>query len=245
MPKKIAPRPKSGLHFEQIPVAQIVKKIPPPTPHGRKKRIDDLTAEPGLRPRVQAVHFHGVHFYNDPDALCRIVADFLCEGLEQGAPALVIATPAHGARIALHLRGRGIDLDDLSQQSRFVILDAEETMRLFMTNGIPNPGAFRRAITSSLARLHHGREHRPIRAYGEMVDLLWKAGRETAAIRLETLWNQLGTSHDFKLLCGYAMGNFYKGPAIEDIHDRHSHLLANDGGATALRDLHAAPLPLP
>ena len=48
-------------------------------------------------------------------------------------------------------------------------------------------------------------------AYGEMVDVLWKAGQDVAAIRLEMLWNKLAAMHDFALLCGYAMGNFYKG----------------------------------
>ena len=49
-----------------------------------------------------------------------------------------------------------------------------------------------------------------VRAFGEMVNLLWKDGMTSAAIRLETLWNELARSYDFKLLCGYSMGNFYK-----------------------------------
>jgi hypothetical protein len=34
-------------------------------------------------------------------------------------------------------------------------------------------------------------------AYGEMVDVLWKAGQDAAAIRVELLWNTLATTHDF------------------------------------------------
>jgi hypothetical protein len=67
-----------------------------------------------------------------------------------------------------------------------------------------------------------------------MVDLLWKDGLEAAAIRVETLWNQLANSHDFKLLCGYSMGNFYKGAAIEDIKGQHSHLTSAVGEHTTL-----------
>jgi hypothetical protein len=40
-----------------------------------------------------------------------------------------------------------------------------------------------------------GRENATVRAYGEMVDLLWKDGLEEAAIRLETLWNELANTH--------------------------------------------------
>ena len=62
-----------------------------------------------------------------------------------------------------------------------------------------------------------------------MVDLLWKDGHEAAAIRLETLWNQLGSTHDFALLCGYSMGNFYKGAALDEIKGQHFHLVDDDG----------------
>jgi hypothetical protein len=59
--------------------------------------------------------------------------------------------------------------------------------------------------TAALRRVGRGRET-TIRAYGEMVDLLWKDGRSAASIKLEMLWNRLAGTHDFSLLCGYAMG---------------------------------------
>ena len=34
------------------------------------------------------------------------------------------------------------------------------------------------------------------------MDLLWKDGLTTAAVRLEMLWNQLARTQDFSLLCG-------------------------------------------
>ena len=62
-----------------------------------------------------------------------------------------------------------------------------------------------------------------------MVDVLWKAGQHVAAIRLEMLWNKLAMTHDFALLCGYAMGNFYKDASLAKIHDQHSHVVAGRG----------------
>jgi hypothetical protein len=67
-----------------------------------------------------------------------------------------------------------------------------------------------------------------------MVNLLWKDGLEAAAIRLETLWNELANTQQFILLCGYSMGNFYKGAAIEEIKGQHSHLVADSGDAAAI-----------
>ena len=71
-----------------------------------------------------------------------------------------------------------------------------------------------------------------------MVDLLWKDGLTTAAVRLEMLWNQLARTHDFSLLCGYSMGNFYKESLCEPF-DRvcHAHSLVMP--AESLRDLSA------
>jgi anti-sigma regulatory factor (Ser/Thr protein kinase) len=48
-----------------------------------------------------------------------------------------------------------------------------------------------------------GATGRPVRAYGEMVALLWEAGDVTASIDLELLWNELGTQVPFSLYCAY------------------------------------------
>jgi hypothetical protein len=79
--------------------------------------------------------------------------------------------------------------------------------------------------------MRRSNDDRAIRAYGEMVDLLWKDGCEATAIRLETLWNQLARTCDFELLCGYSIGNFYKGSSLDDIKRQHTHVVPTDGGA--------------
>ena len=68
-----------------------------------------------------------------------------------------------------------------------------------------------------------------IRAYGEMVDVLWKRGRTDAAMSLEMLWNRLAATHHFALLCGYSMGNFYKRiDQFQQVCAQHSHVLETD-----------------
>lgn len=74
-----------------------------------------------------------------------------------------------------------------------------------------------------------GRTPCPIRVYGEMVDVLWREGNSDGAIRLEILWNQLASAYDFALLCGYAVGHFYKetrDSRYDDVCDQHTHVLA-------------------
>ena len=176
-------------------------------------------------------HFHAVRFYDGPDALCKIVGEFLGEGLAQGEPTVVIATPDHTARIEECLRQRAFDVASLKRLGELVTLDAHETLGLFMVDGMPNAALFQEAVGEQITQLRRGRGASPVRAYGEMVDVLWRDGLEAAAIRLEMLWNQLAKTHEFSLLCGYSMGNFYKGAAVDDIKGQHSHLVSDEGHA--------------
>jgi hypothetical protein len=176
----------------------------------------------------QAGHFHAVRFYKDADSLCRIVGGFLAEGLTKAEPAVVIATPAHASAIEECLRKASLDISELKRRGELTTLDAGEMLATLMTDGVPNPAAFQERVGSVIRQAAHG-EHRTIRAYGEMVDVLWKNGMTAAAIKVETLWNQLAQTHDFKLLCGYAMGHFYKGTAFDEIKGQHSHLTSDVG----------------
>ena len=239
MTKKLPAKPKSHTHFDQIPIAVVKKTVPMvEAPGKRPARTGSSSVEPTSRKTAAAVeggHFHGVQFYNDADTLCRIVGGFIGEGLDQGTLAVIIATPEHAAQIESCLQRQGKDVEALKRLGHLAVFDARETLELFMRDGLPNPGAFRRSIGEVLAAARQGREQRAIRAYGEMVNLLWKDGLEAAAIRLETLWNQLAGTHDFELLCGYSMGHFYKGSALDDIKGQHSHVVSDDGDASALR----------
>ena len=241
MPSKSQPTAKPATHFEQIPVDTVKKLVTPADVFQKERpRTDDVAVEPKPRrtgARADAGHFHGVQFYTDPDALCRIVGGFIGEGLEQDGLAVLIVTPDHAARIESCLRAHGIDVDALKRRGQIVAFDARETLQLFMVDGMPNPSAFRRTVGGILNQVRRGREQCTIRAYGEMVDLLWKDGLEAAAIRLETLWNQLASTQDFDLLCGYSMGNFYKGAALDEIKGQHTHLVADDGHAARLTSL--------
>jgi hypothetical protein len=178
---------------------------------------------------TEAGHFHAVKFYHDAESLCEIVGEFLVSGLAAGNPAIVIATPEHTARIEQCLAALGHDVDDLKRLGDLVTLDAADMLGTFMFDGVANAKAFRDNVGGAIKQVCRSREGCTVHAYGEMVNVLWKDGLEAAAIRLETLWNELANTHEFKLLCGYSMGNFYKGAAIEEIKGHHSHLISDVG----------------
>jgi hypothetical protein len=174
-------------------------------------------------------HHHAVQFYGDESELFRTIGTFLSEGLVTGQPAIVIATPAHNAEILDALSAHLIDVARARHLGDLVMLDAEETLGTFMHNGMPDPRLFQRAIGDQIEQTIRGRGRTPLRAYGEMVDVLWQRGQAEAAIRLEVLWNELASLHTFSLLCGYAIGNFYKEPSqIEAVARQHTHVIGTN-----------------
>ena len=177
---------------------------------------------------VAGEHFHAVRFYESQASLCRTVGDFLGEGFSLQQPGLVIATPAHLDGLLTELGSRQFDLARAQANGDLLLLDAREMLGLFMVEGMPDANLFRTHVPAAIARLCRGRTDCTIRAYGEMVDVLWQDGLCGAAIRLEMLWNQLAMTHDFSLLCGYAMGNFYKHAGMREVCAMHSHVIASE-----------------
>jgi len=179
-------------------------------------------------------HFHAVQFYESDDSLITIVARFLADGFRQSQPGVVIATPEHCVAIEESLAAYQLDARRMKQLGDLVVLDAREVLGTIMADGMPHAPSFKHVLGSTFAEVARIHPERTIRAYGEMVDVLWKDGMTAAAIRLETLWNELAKSYDFKLLCGYSMGNFYKDAAVGEITRQHSHLLADTGEAATI-----------
>jgi hypothetical protein len=173
-------------------------------------------------------HHHAVQFYSDDEGLCSTVAGFLSQGFVDGHPAIVIATRAHTEGILAHLRGRFIDVEKAQQTGSLVVLDAQQTLDLFMDGDEPNEQRFESSIGRLVSNMVSGGKDRIlIRAFGEMVDVLWKQRRMEAALRLETLWNRLAQQYGFALLCGYAMGNFTRQTrGFEQICREHTHVIA-------------------
>jgi hypothetical protein len=146
-------------------------------------------------PVTEAGHSHAVNFYKNQESLCHKVAEFLACGLIIHEPALVIAVPEHRAGIVDELHSRHFDVERMQAAGDLLLVDAGETLASFMVDGMPDAERFRTSATRLVAQVSRWREHCTIRAYGEMVDVLWKAGQNAAAAGLEPLWNQLALSH--------------------------------------------------
>ena len=173
--------------------------------------------------------FHAVRFYRNAEMLANVVAEFVMRGIAAGDAAVIIATSSHSAAVERTLISRGIDVHELRAARRFTVLDAEAVLHEISVDGMPTAARFRAVIVPLLEEAAKRSRSATVHAYGEMVDVLWKAGRTLAATRLEILWNSLRATHKFSLLCGYAMGNFYADAAIDEICSHHTHVMAASG----------------
>ena len=174
---------------------------------------------------------HFVQFYETDDFLEVAVADFLVEGLVEGQAAVVIATPAHRVRFLRRLKSRGVNVERVQRNGLLTMLDARSTLECFMRDGVPDQTLFREVVGPVVDKAAKAGKHPIVRAYGEMVDLLWEDGESDAALRLEEHWNVLAETHAFSLLCAYRMGHFLHAGAQEGLQavcGAHAHVLPSE-----------------
>jgi hypothetical protein len=170
---------------------------------------------------------HFVQVYKDEAFLFEAVTEYVETGLRRGEGVVIIATPSHRAVFVQQLEDNGVAAEEALQHGQLLLLDADETLARFTTGGMPEWQSFRTLIGGVIAKLRL--EYPTVRAYGEMVDLLWQRGEREAAIRLEEFWNDLAGLQTFSLLCAYHLDNLdqaaYSGP-LDCICRVHSHLIA-------------------
>lgn len=161
---------------------------------------------------------HVVQFYDRDDDLARAVGDYLSSAVMTGKVAVVIATEAHRRAFETEMAVAGVDTAQAQRDGSIYWLDASDVLSAFVREGEVDPARFQEVVGSVMRKLAGtGRE---VRAYGEMVALLWDAGHVLGAIELEKLWNDLATEVSFSLFCAY-----------------HVHTVAGDEHADALHEV--------
>ena len=180
---------------------------------------------------------HMLQFYESPDVLVDCLEGFIGDGLEAGDAAVVIATPGHRALLNERLAARGIDVAESQASDRYIELDAEETLAKFLMGGWPDGERFEKEVRSILARAR-GREGRKVRAFGEMVAVLWEQGHHGAVVRLEHLWQSLcRRSPEMTLFCAYPKAGITVDAhsALAQIFEAHTMLISGSPRPLAIQ----------
>lgn len=174
---------------------------------------------------------HLVQLYGKDDRLLiRNISRFMAEGLRRGDGLLAIASPEHSGSVARHLRQeRGYSQAVL--EGRLVFLDAQATLDRLMVDGQPNRELLDAVVGDALKGVQARAGHTGIRAYGEMVGILWKTGQHGAAVRLEEYWNSLLHSGNISLFCAYPIdvfGEEFQAENVDALLCAHTHMVPID-----------------
>lgn len=169
---------------------------------------------------------HFLQIYEGDDAFMDTLTGYIAGGLRAGEGAIVIATLAHRQKLDERLIAMGLDLIDAKECDQFISLDAEEMLAKFAPGGWPDDQLFTDIVTDLLRRA--GRNGRKVRAFGEMVALLWANGHAGGTVRLEHLWHDLCAKEAFSLFCAYPKIGFTEHPkeSLARVCALHSKVLA-------------------
>lgn len=144
---------------------------------------------------------HFVQIYDDEQSFLSMLEGFVTGGFDANECVVVIATEEHLHVLEDRLRFKGYNLFELKLQNQYVPLGARDTLSEFMINNWPDEVLFRHVISRHLARART--MQRNVRAFGEMVVLVWAQGHTGATVQLENLWNKICQIEGLSLFCSY------------------------------------------
>jgi hypothetical protein len=170
---------------------------------------------------------HLVQIYHDDAVFLYSLEGFVGGGLRSGDGVLLIATPAHLKALEDRLKERGRDVENAHLQDQYIALDAEDTLSKFIVKGWPDEKLFKELVTNLIVRARG--KGRRVRAFGEMVAVLWARGHNGATVRLEHLWHQLCQEQGFSLFCAYPNIGFTQdlSASMKEICAAHSRVIGH------------------
>jgi hypothetical protein len=169
---------------------------------------------------------HFVQLYQDKAFLADAVAEYVGAALREGEAAVLIATPQHVQIFLRALERRGLYPLAALRHGQLRLLDARDTLSQFMKGGTPDWQAFHELCGGVIAQMRL--QYPRVRAYGEMVNLLWQDRMRDEAIELEGFWHRLGKLQTFSLLCAYQIDNLDSDAydrALDCVCRAHTHLI--------------------
>lgn len=187
-----------------------------------------LGLEPGQRPAHWADFRpceHWLQVFGEDEELMESLVGFVREAERAGEAMVLIATADHRHLLTRLLVADGMDVTAALSDQRLVVLDAETTLDRFLVNGWPDAAAFETVIGALVNRARGS--GRRVRAFGEMVGILWERGQGAAVMRLEHLWHVFCQRQEVALFCAYPRRGFDRGSvdALQAICAAHTRVI--------------------
>ena len=184
-------------------------------------------SKPAIEPCSHVVQLYG----EDAHALRSRVARYLGDGLARGDAALVVATAAHCDAFICQLAADGHEPIEAIRSGRLALMDAAVILPQLMVEGRPDWIAFEQTMGGAVRSLRALTGASRIRAYGELVGVLWQSGQLDSAAVLEGFWNRLLHEGTFSLFCGYPVDLLDPALDLDALHPilaAHTRVVADD-----------------
>jgi DNA-binding NarL/FixJ family response regulator len=149
---------------------------------------------------------HEAMFYSNQEQCLDDWASIAERALNTGATFIVVAFDERRTRLQALLEARGLNVARAIRDGRFLSLSVDEASSQWMVDGFPDETRFWPAITSvMLAAARASTAEQPhVVACGECAPSLCAQGDAAAAIRLEQLWDEVVTTYNLDVFCGYS-----------------------------------------
>jgi len=170
---------------------------------------------------------HSVQIYDDEELFLDTLESFVLAGLQQDEAVIIIATPPHRAALAARLERQGIDVAAAAMRRQLIVRDAQACLARFMFDGWPAEARFHAMVEELVGQARP--RYQKMRAFGEMVGILWEAGLYRATMRLEHLWTELCKRESFPLFCAYPRLQFENAgqQACREVCQAHDRVLGS------------------
>jgi hypothetical protein len=149
---------------------------------------------------------HSIQIYADDQVFLDALEGFVAGGIRAGDAIALIATPVHLQGLEERLLKNGFDVAAARERGQYFTLDAQQTLDRFMVDGWPDETRFASVVEQLLGEARQN--YKTVRAFGEMVALLWAQGHCGATVRLEHLWTRLCQRESLALFCAYPKAGF-------------------------------------
>lgn len=167
---------------------------------------------------------HWVAIYRDIEQLLPLVENFVSAGLLQGQGVIVVASAPLRLALQERLLQRCFNMAGARARQQYIVLDARDTLQQIIAQGWPQMPRFEQFTQALISRARG--PGRPVRCFGEGVNMLWGLGHGAATLRLEQLWDKVCKKEQVMSLCAYQHIHFtpnIDAEAYHKIHRLHSH----------------------
>lgn len=173
-------------------------------------------------------HDHIVQLYQDHDFLNSAVCRYVGAGLANGDRIILFPTLTHWNDFRQRLETERVNVQAARERGQLTVVDANELLPRLLRDAMPDPHAFNDVIGDVFRQASAGGSYQKLRAWGELVNILWERGDIAASMNLEDLFDQLNKKIGIAMFCSYVMDNFngdVHAVMLPRLGTNHTHLI--------------------